>query len=468
MAVSIINEYMFFSFYDIFDEKGITKKITNMPFVTYPNDVPCDEVNMFLRKIFENGSAKVSTLTSYAYNLIHLVDFCYKNKLPFHRLSDSSFTLFVQGLQAERDTFGQVKRGSNRVRDIATRCLMFLESVQIEQELKNFIGEGNQYAIKIKFKETKVKLEGRPDKFTIARTHTSMPSPEPKRKNYPASNDDMLTVWDYICRLENRELRERNKALYQCLEYLGARRLEVSLMTVQDIKDAILTDDAPSLKINTVKRAEGTLRYIPIPSGILANINQYITIRKKIINRTLKKHGLKDHGFLFVSSTTGKPLSEKTITSLLNDWAKAVGIKGKFHPHQFRHSFITRKLVEIILANNINNTDDFRRTLLNQEKFKIQLKEWSGHSNISSLETYIHLAFAEIVGYSKTYNAVRLNDAVKAMEQTLAELEGRIANKSILTTEALIKLKQSITYFKSDLDSSLDEMTYAHMPNYGP
>lgn len=125
MAVSIINEYMFFSFYDIFDEKGITKKITNMPFVTYPNDVPCDEVNMFLRKIFENGSAKVSTLTSYAYNLIHLVDFCYKNKLPFHRLSDSSFTLFVQGLQAERDTFGQVKRGSNRVRDIATRCLMF-------------------------------------------------------------------------------------------------------------------------------------------------------------------------------------------------------------------------------------------------------------------------------------------------------------------------------------------------------
>lgn len=78
------------------------------------------------------------------------------------------------------------------------------------------------------------------------------------------------------------------------------------------------------------------------------------------------------------------------------------------------------------------------------------------------------MAFAEIVGYSKTYNAVRLNDAVKAMEQTLAELEGRIANKSILTTEALIKLKQSITYFKSDLDSSLDEMTYAHMPNYGP
>lgn len=447
MAVSIINEYMFFSFYDIFDEKGITKKITNMPFVTYPNDVPCDEVNMFLRKIFENGSAKVSTLTSYAYNLIHLVDFCYKNKLPFHRLSDSSFTLFVQGLQAERDTFGKVKRGSNRVRDIAARCLVFLENIQIEQDLKNFIGEGNQHAIKIKFKESKVKLKGRPDKFTIVRTHISMPSTEPKRKNYPASNDDMLTVWSYICRLENRELRERNKALYQCLEYLGARRLEISLMTVQDIKDAILADD--------------TLRYIPIPSGILANINQYITIRKKIINRTLKKHGLKDHGFLFVSSTTGKPLSEKTITSLLNDWAKAVGIKGKFHPHQFRHSFITRKLVEIILANNINNTDDFRRTLLNQEKFKMQLKEWSGHSSISSLETYIHLAFAEIVGYSKTYNALRLNDAVKAIEQTLTELESRIANKSILTTEALIKLKQSIAYFKSDLDSSQNEVPHA-------
>ena len=169
----------------------------------------------------------------------------------------------------------------------------------------------------------------------------------------------------------------------------------------------------------------------------------------------MKKKGLtgdKDHGFLFISTKTGEPFKADSWTTYLNKWKKELGIKGELHPHLYRHAFITYKLIEIIQQHeDVTNADDFRKHLLNAETFKLQLREWTGHTLLHSLDTYIHLAFAKIRGYAKAYSAVALSASVGIVEDQLIRIEKQIQDKELNFTEALASLKSTIQAFGLDI-----------------
>ncbi|PMM03566.1 hypothetical protein BCT63_13715 [Vibrio kanaloae] len=103
----------------------------------------------------------------------------------------------------------------------------------------------------------------------------------------------------------------------------------------------------------------------------------------------------------------------------------------------------------------MNDKDDFRKHLLHTQTFKMQLQQWTGHTILSSLDTYIDLAFADIHGYTEVYNAVSLKSSVELAKRQIELLEEQIARKELTPTAALCEIKELLGAFQSDIDKSI-------------
>ncbi|XNS81070.1 tyrosine-type recombinase/integrase [Vibrio cyclitrophicus] len=460
MPISRLKEFECWDYYSPLDNKLKMVNASDIPFVTYDNGMPCFELNMYMHKQLREGKSLRlggGTLKTYANQIIHLVNFCFENQLQFSQLSDSTFRLFIQGLQGERDALTELKRENNRVRDIAHRCLDFLQFVQDIHDLNNFIGKGTENAITVIIKIHKTSIEGRKKKIEREyTTHICIPSKDAVKKRLPISESAALKVWEHVRSQDNREKRLRDIAFYQCLEQIGARINEILYITLEDVKRATNSGDNPQLKLTTLKRQdESTTRYIPVTHALLVSIKEFINkVRKKVIKRTIGKQN--DHGYLFVSLTTGKKISSDAFANQMIQWKKELNIEGELHAHLYRHAFITNKLVEIILQHKeINSADKFREHLLNTQKFKMQLQQWTGHTHLSSLDTYIELALADINGYTETYSAVQLKDSVTLTQRQVNQVKQQLKDKEITLTEGIFKFEDILDAFNKDISNSI-------------
>lgn len=461
MPVKRLKKFEIWDFYSPLEQRLMFVDASDTPFITWPNDMPCFEANMYMkRQIHTSKSRRIKggTLNTYAHNIIHLVQFCFDNKIRFSQLTDNLFTFFVHGLQSQRDRVGELMRSNNHVIAIVRQCLDFLLFVQDCHDLNNFIGQGKENVIRVFYKVHKINIEGSPNKKEVTSLyHKAMPTKDAVKRRLPVSADDALKVWNYINTQDNQEVMLRNRIIYQLLEQLGGRVTEVQMLTVNDIKAAIKQGEKPSLQLTTLKRRDHQeKRSVPVTTTLLSSINQYIRrVRNKVIKRTIGKTD--DHGYLLVATSTGKHLDTKTISIYMNRWKKAAGVTGELHPHLFRHAFITNKLREMILKHKeINSADDFRKHLLNTERFKMELQQWTGHTQLYSLDIYINLVFADLAGYSETYNAIYLNDAVKVMRQTIEQLKLQVNRNNISPSESILLIEESLDAFDSDIQSALE------------
>ncbi len=238
-------------------------------------------------------------------------------------------------------------------------------------------------------------------------------------------------------------------ALYTAMEQLGGRVSELHLIKITDYEEARRTG---MLTLTTLKRKDdNATRKIPVPHLLLSVIADYIKVRKKVMRKKKVQHD-----YLFISLKTGLRLSADSWTTYMNSWKKELGIEGELHPHLWRHAFITDKLKELILATKeVNDKDDFRKHLLHTQTFKMQLQQWTGHTILSSLDTYIDLAFADIHGYTEVYNAVSLKSSVELAKRQIELLEEQIARKELTPTAALCEIKELLGAFQSDIDKSI-------------
>ncbi|MBF4358558.1 tyrosine-type recombinase/integrase [Vibrio anguillarum] len=434
-----------------FDGKLIFRKPLDIPFVTYSDHMPCYEANAYIHKLIVRN-LKSDTIRGYAHDIIHLVHFIEKQPLlsRFSQLTDATFTLFIQSLQAERTPLGELKRKNNSVIKIAHTCLDFLQFIQDFHDLSSFIGKDKGNSIQIIEKPYKRKQEGYKGFIEgVKVTHSAVPTKDEIKKRYPVSEDDALRVWEFIKTQKNKDKRRRDMALYTAMEQLGGRVSELHLIKMTDYEDAKRTG---MLTLTTLKRKDdNTTRKIPVPHLLLSMIADYVKVRKKAMRQKKVQHD-----YLFISLTTGQPLSADSWTTYMNAWKKELGIEGELHPHLWRHAFITDKLKELILATKkVNAKDDFRKHLLHTQTFKMQLQQWTGHTMLSSLDTYIDLAFADIHGYTEVYNAVSLRSSVDLVKRQIELLEEQIARKELTPTAALGEIKKLLGAFQSDIDKSI-------------
>ncbi|MDA0155134.1 site-specific integrase [Vibrio sp. Makdt] len=458
----IENHVLWYGYNPLNDELDTLKPITRYPFIMYPNGIPCYEANLYIRKLVEEGVStfgkKGGTLHAYASQISLLVDFTYNNNISLSQLTDSFFTIFINSLSAERRADKvTAKRKYNTVISIGKRCLDFLKLVEETNHLKFFIGTTSGHAITISVEKRSRKIEGYSGTHdTFSYKHISFPDPNATNKKTPISIDVHDKLFNYLRSNNNIQVRERDLALFHALDQLGARRAEIINIRVSDIKDALRSNDKfPRLRLINLKQkdAERKERYVPVSRVFLSEISNYIRrYRRVLIKNKLGKAKANDHGYLFVSTTTGKPLSEDTLTTYFTNWRNALGIEEELHAHLFRHTYVTNKLIEIIESRgDVKNPDDFQRLIVNTEWFKRQLQEWTGHKYLSSMEDYINLAFARRFKFDAQYKTLQIRSAIESTKKAIGRIKSNLESGAVTNHQATEEIQTILKSLELDI-----------------
>lgn len=437
------------------DERGKVnmREAGETPFIYWPNYVPCYEANAYMLSQWRQGKSRRNrggTLAEYAKNITPLIRFCFCNSIGMIDMTDNIFALFIRGLQSKVEN-GELQRSSNAVIKIGRKCIDFLIFIGELHDNTDFIGESN-CRITVTQREIKKQRTGKRALVRKYWDHADLPDPDPIRKKLPISPTVVHAIKNEINKVEDKGLRLRKALMIACFEQTGGRRFEVSHIQVKDVEKASISyGGAPLLSMITVKG--GNNREVPVPRTFIEQAVRYIKrIRRQIIRATIGAKN--DHGFLFISHTTGKPLKPDTITTELHQLCSAAGINNQpGHAHLFRHAYITQKFVAAIQHYELSNSDEFRKALLSTSKLKLDIQQWTGHKNTESLDIYIDLAFNEMTHMSRVYNSISLGSAVGiALDRVDCLKVDLAAGKSV--TEVLNDFESLLRSFKSDIGDS--------------
>jgi len=437
------------------DEKGQVNmsEAENLPFIIWPNFVPCFEANAYMLSLWRQGRSRKNrggTLAEYAKNISHLLRFCFKNTITLNEMTDNRFSQFIRGLQS-RDEKGDQQRSCNTVIKIGRKSIDFLIFIGELQSISDFVGETN-CRLTVVQREMKVSRKGKPLLIRKYWHHADLPDPDPIRKKLPISKKVVLAIKNEARKVKDKGLRLRKELMIACFEQTGGRRYEVAHITTKDVKEASSSDGgAPLLSMMTVKGGDN--RSVPVPRIFIEQAMRYIKrIRRKIIRNTIGTAN--DHGILLVSHTTGQPLKPDTLTTEIHNLCSAAGVSDEpGHAHLFRHAYITQKFVAAIQHYNLENQDDFRKALLSTSKLKLDLQQWTGHKNIDSLDIYIDLAFSEITNMSRVYSSISLGAAVGIALDRVNSLKIEFAAGRELA-ETINEFESLLVAFKSDIVES--------------
>lgn len=155
----------------------------------------------------------------------------------------------------------------------------------------------------------------------------------------------------------NKQTGERNKAIIDTLYSCGLRVSELTNMKLSNLRF--------NERLILIEGKGNKERLIPIGRSAINNINNYIDNSRKTIK--IKKE-FEDYLFL---SINGEKLSKVTISEIIKEITKSIGLKKKVTPHTFRHSYATHLIED---GCNIND-----------------LKNLLGHESITTTELYVQL-----------------------------------------------------------------------------
>lgn len=455
--VSIIKKFEIWDVYSPLDKKLKLINADDTPFIRWPNREPCFEANLYMLSGLKRSlSRRVrgGTLRTYAMNITFLIRFCYENQIKLTELTDNWFRLFINSLQSEKHLNGKRLRSNNQVLKIGKQCIDFLIFLKAAYNLEAFIGGESFNAIRVWEKSFKIKSSHSSKRITKSSLyHNSFPKPDSFRRRHPISDSAASAIKTVIQNQNDRGLVKRNAAIYQTYEQTGGRRTEGIWLRVNDVREALDSAyECPLIRLITLKRSnQDEERYVPVSRVYLENINNYVrTTRRRVIKRTIGHK--KDHGIVFISHVTGLPLTPDTVSTYMNNWRRESGISEQAFIHLLRHAFITEKLKCIILEHELQNQDEFRKALLNTERFKLQLQQWTGHAHLPSLDTYIDLAFADLAGVRQTYDAVALKSSTELIKDKIQTLKLEIESGQVGIHILLNELINALNSFSQDID----------------
>ncbi len=169
-------------------------------------------------------------------------------------------------------------------------------------------------------------------------------------------------------------LVDRDRAILELLYSSGLRLSELTDLNCGDVD----MDDAT---VHVTGKGNKD-RIIPVGSYAIAALMRWQRARTQLADT--------DETALFVSQR-GTRLSQRSVQSRVNYWARRQGIDTKVYPHLFRHSFATHLL---------ESSHDLRG-----------VQELLGHANISTTQIYTHLDFQHLAQiYDKTHPRAKAKD----------------------------------------------------------
>lgn len=422
---SLLGEFKTFSHFSV--DRLSTRDATNMPFMIWPNGSPCLIGNLYMQSLLSRKGRgqqglsrkgqKGGSMGDYAAKVSQLLRKCYRDGLDPITLHDGNFTDYIDEIRNETSSFSPAQPRKSETSVVATGkvWLDFLGFVGRLYGVPNFVSlEGA-----IRAREEKYATVSRNGKkiYRTYLTHHSFGEPHREHRRSPITKEQIEQLKAAIRKDKAPAfVRVRRACMIELFSDTGARRTEVANLKVDDVLKALELEH-PVLRLDTLKQGEGAERYVPVFSTALEKLKQYIEVERRKIMRTVYKGG-KDHGYFFVSATTGRPLTSAAISNEINHLRKVAGIKSQVCAHMFRHAFITNLFIRFIKRHELTNKDDFRRALLDSQTFLAEVISWTGHLAPQSAEYYINLAFRDLSSYTETVNSVHL---IMAMEKYFSE-----------------------------------------------
>lgn len=422
-----------------------TKNGSNLPHICWPDGTPCNIANLFMlsltvrrgrggREGLSRRGKKGGTAGYYANKISQLIRFCHFEKIGVYDLTDAHFSEFIDTLRRETLPFNseEKRKGENTITATGRVCLDFLNFVGNIYEDETFVHPHGTILAESKDYRAPLDSQSYHSKYvfrTYWHHHTFSSGDRVKSRN-PISRATIDLLRETIHQVSSSSfIKERRQCYITLLEHTGARRGELALLKIEDIL-SLTQQKEPMLKLATLK--QGTIKYrmIPVHRVILPELLRYIRIyRNRIVRNTIGQKN--DHGYFFVSETTGKILSEETLTSEIYILRKAANINEQSCSHMFRHAFCTNLFCLLIKRNNFETEDNFRQMLIDSETFKMEIIQWTGHLSTKSLDRYIKIAFAESANYAATISSTAIIRAQEAYDRVQDEIIRKFESNEI-------------------------------------
>jgi integrase len=436
---------------DYFGQKKVQlKSKESFPFIVFPNGTPCNIGNLYLLNL-EDKNRSIHSIRQYASNVNYLVDFCFKQKIDFLKLTEGIFMDFAYDLRKDTDSNNPLKRArnSNTLNNIIRTNLDFLNFVG------NFYGKPEFIYDNIGAKNNKKSLTLKDSEYSVEISgwlHKSLESPGARKKRSPIGKENIDKLYEAIVeKSSSKFLQQRRIIMLRLLEATGARAGEIALIKVNDVLDAF--NNECFMKMKTLKRKNpNTFRYVQVDLSDLNLIKNYINLyRKKIIKNTI---GLaQDHGYLFINEHNGEKSFETVISNDVAVLKKISGIEEQACAHMFRHRFITKQFVNLIKQYKYENEDQFRKALLDTNTLKQKIQQMTGHQNLNSLDVYIDLAFNEVFNTKAVLDKVSVANAYDSFDSQLKLITMELVNNQISPIEFEEKQKELIKYREESIKS---------------
>jgi site-specific recombinase XerD len=433
--------------------KIVTKDASNFSFITWPHGAPCLLANMYLLSLrgrpgrssggLSFKGKKGGSIGLYASQISQLVRYCFQHNIDFINLTDLDFTNFIHHLRHEENIYStSKKKNESTVTRAGRKCLDFLIWVGSFYAEPNFVSRNGTIRAYEKIK-TQQLPSGKVKKTTYIHHHSLTAGVRTHRRDpIPEVNIEMLQ--QAVNSIDSsRFVQARRHTLLTLLEYTGARRREIARISVASIAEAFAMDD-PELLMNNSKREQST-RLVPATKMMLNKVNKYIDLyRSTVIRNTIGAKN--DHGFIFISETTGEPLSEETLSDEISKLREHANIKSQACAHMFRHTFITNLFALLITRYNVQSPEEFRNSMVSKTHHLYFIKDWVGVKDPYSLTNYIHPAFAKISKYSEIVSSVHMIRALEIFDKELRYLTDRLKGGLDVTQyatelEELIRLR---------------------------
>lgn len=413
---------------DFYHNGNLTfKTMKNFPFVVNNEGTPITPINMYLT-CHLNTNKSQSTIKRNAHCLNILVKYCETNKKSLSDFDDNDLVKISYDLKKEKNG---IIRNNTTINNILSSIISFYD----------FFGSmflNNEDYIKNILDVEDVLKNGK-----ITRKHRALlPNSEKTTKN-PIYKADIDLIYQNIDKIYTSKFtQERTKVLLMLLEHTGARIGELALLKTYDVLEA-MQNDKGMLKLKTLKRRKHIERVIPVSKQILKQVSMFVKIQRNKIIR--KKAKIKDEGFLFISEKTGKQINANSLGNDFNKITKKLKLKNNICAHMFRHRFITNMFINLIKQYDVENKQGLKNALLDLNTLKAHVQELTGHKNIDSLDTYIHLAKSELANMPEILNKLdiqRDKDGINFQErQLLNQLKtGEITSETYIN--AIEKLKK--------------------------
>lgn len=424
----------------------------NMPFMAWPNGMPCLQANAYMIKTRMqpgrggNGPSRLGTkggtFGEYAGQISHLIRFCYYNNLSFIALSDDDFCEFIDGLRIEKKLNNpkSPKRSERTIIGIGRRCLNFLAHVGEMSGVHNFVGIGG--TISIHMVDSVFYRNGKAFKRSSVH-HRSFRTPEARKTRRPIEEATIEKLRNAIDEISTSEfLSNRRHLMISLFEELGARRAEVQPITVAEVIAASKVKK-PIISVTTVKRGGmGLTRALELSPPMIEELLNYIRGDRFTIMKRFKD--VPDHGFLFVTERGGRPLGIDTFTTEFSLIRRAAGIEEQACAHLFRHAFCTNIVAQLIAETQALSPDSFKQTLMTNKMLAERAMTKSGHATLESLLDYVDTAFKVKSKYEQVIHNVEVARTYETYEKRRKRLLDDFEKEKI-SKEIYIEREKSLT-----------------------